>query len=97
MLRDHCFSVSFHTEPPQLPWIRVCFTRQLTVGGDRFAILVGGTTDCICCWRDRHGGGCDIGVEWFVGVGGDMLVGLCDLSVALDTIPDWILGEDTWE
>lgn len=40
--------------------------RRLTV--DRFPILVGGTTDGLCCWRDRDGGGCNLGMEWVVSV-----------------------------
>lgn len=42
--------------------------------GDRFAILVGGTTDGLCGWRDRNGGGCDLGVERVVGIEGNIFL-----------------------
>lgn len=75
MLQDHYFSVSSHAYPHhpfQLvwTWFVSCFLeRQLTEDGDRFAILVGGTTDGLYCGRDRDGGSCDAGVERVVGVG----------------------------
>lgn len=30
---------------------------------------MGGKTDSVCCWRDRDGGGCDVGMGWVVWVG----------------------------